>query len=129
MGEMFLYVCLLILANHCYASSPVVFDILNSHHEYKHDEPGTFARVIVVRPLGALMKNQVESFGRSILRSKHFSSDFNIFCTNVTIMSCNYCIPVCKFFLHRFSRHFLRPAKCRPHKTRTDVELICNLYV
>ena len=36
-----------------------MFDILNGHHEH---EPGTFACVIMVSPLRALMKNQVESF-------------------------------------------------------------------
>ena len=45
----------------CYASLPVVFDILNGHHE---QDTGTFACVIMVSPLRALMKNQVESFRR-----------------------------------------------------------------
>ena len=44
MEEMFLYVCLLVLADRCVMQVylrklPVVFDILNGHHEY---ELGTF---------------------------------------------------------------------------------------
>ena len=55
---------------------PVVFDILNGHHEY---ELGTFtfSPISDSRLLRSLL-----ALGRSLLQSKHFGSDFDIFCTN-----------------------------------------------
>ena len=66
----------------CYASLltevmlPVVFDILNGHHGY---ELGTFtfSPVSDSRLLRSLL-----ALGRSLVQSKHFGSDFDIFCTN-----------------------------------------------
>ena len=58
----------------CYASLPMeVFDILNGQHEH---ELGTFtfSPVSDSRLLRSLLV-----LGRSLLQSKHFSSDFDIF--------------------------------------------------
>ena len=81
MEEMFLYVCLPVLADRCVMQVylrklPVVFEILNGHHEY---ELGTFtfSPVSDFRFLRSLL-----ALRRSLLQSKHFGSDFDVFYTN-----------------------------------------------
>ena len=77
MEEMFLYVCLPVLADRCVMQVylrklPVVFDILNGHREY---EMGTFT----FSPISDFRLLWSLALGRSLLQSKHFSSDFDIF--------------------------------------------------
>ena len=74
--------CLPVLADRCVMQVyqrklPVVFDILNGHHEH---ELGTFtfSPVSDSRLLRSLL-----ALGRSLLQSKHFGSDFDIFCAQI----------------------------------------------
>ena len=121
-GRDVLYVWLSVLANRCVMQVylqklPVVFDILNGRHEH---ELGmfTFSPVFDSRLLRSLLVLR-----RLLLQSKHFSSSFDIFffLHKLTVTSRNYCIPECNFFLHRFPRRFLRPAKRQPRETRSHV--------
>ena len=119
---MFLIVWLQVLANRCVMQVylqklPVVFDILNGQH-VEH-ELGTFkfSPVFDSRHLWSLLV-----LGRLLLQSKHFGSGFNnffffFFLHKLTVMSRNYCIPECNFFLHRLPRRFFLPAKRQPRET------------
>ena len=70
--------CLSVLADRCvmqvyHRKLPVVFDILNGHHEHQLGT-FTFSPVFDSRLLRSLL-----ALRRSLLQSKHFGSDFDIF--------------------------------------------------
>ena len=94
---------------------------------YEH-EPGTLKNILYIFSCFRFQAPSEFSFWKITSASKH---DFNVFCTNVTVTSPNYCIPVCNFFLHRFPRRFLRPAKHRPHETNIYIYIyvcVCVLW-
>ena len=105
------------------------FDILNGQHEHKLGT-FTFSPVFDSRLLRSLL-----ALGRLFLQSKHFGSGFDIFLHRLTVTSCNHCISECNFFLRRFPRRFLRPAKRRPRETKSthifekDVKLMCSILI
>ena len=104
--------CLLVLADRCVMQFyqrklPVVFDILNGHHEH---ELGTFT--FFPFPIPGSSVRSLLALGRSLLQRKHFGSDFDIFLHKlINSTSCNYCIPECNFFSTQIPQTFPPPSE------------------